>query len=148
MSDSVTASDWVKGIALSVAASIIGGASKLAIRKSWLLEHEAEEGMRISQHSSTLVIDEPVCCDITDSCGQHSLLPARSHCHTSETEPMDCLEGDDDDALSTSNSSQHSGGSVYDQGISTLPRSANSWLALILRGSGMLGMSVLNPVVR
>ena len=38
MSDNVTASGWMKGIALSVLASIIGGGSKLAIRKSWLME--------------------------------------------------------------------------------------------------------------
>lgn len=41
MSDNVTASGWIKGIALSVLASIVGGASKLAIRKSWLLEASA-----------------------------------------------------------------------------------------------------------
>ena len=35
---SVTASDWIKGISLSIMASIIGGGSKLAIRKSWLME--------------------------------------------------------------------------------------------------------------
>ena len=34
---SVTASDWAKGIGYSIAASIIGGGSKLAIRKSWLM---------------------------------------------------------------------------------------------------------------
>ena len=41
MSDAtINASDWIKGIALSVLASVIGGASKLAIRKSWLMvEH-------------------------------------------------------------------------------------------------------------
>ena len=41
MSDAtINASDWIKGIALSVLASAIGGASKLAIRKSWLMvEH-------------------------------------------------------------------------------------------------------------
>lgn len=33
----VTAADWMKGIGLSVTASIIGGASKLAIRKSWVM---------------------------------------------------------------------------------------------------------------
>ena len=33
----VSASDWIKGIGLSVTASIIGGASKLAIRKSWVM---------------------------------------------------------------------------------------------------------------
>lgn len=39
-SSMVTASDWTKGIVLSVAASMIGGASKLAIRRSWLLLEE------------------------------------------------------------------------------------------------------------
>lgn len=38
MTDNVTASAWIKGITFSVIASIIGGASKLAIRKSWLME--------------------------------------------------------------------------------------------------------------
>lgn len=38
MSNDITASGWMKGIALSVLASIIGGASKLAIRKSWIME--------------------------------------------------------------------------------------------------------------
>jgi hypothetical protein len=33
----VTASDWAKGIGFSILASIVGGASKLAIRKSWLM---------------------------------------------------------------------------------------------------------------
>lgn len=36
-SAAVTAADWIKGIAFSVLASVIGGASKLAIRKSWLM---------------------------------------------------------------------------------------------------------------
>jgi hypothetical protein len=43
---SVSASDWCRGIALSVLASIIGGGSKLAIRKSWLIQHEEEESFR------------------------------------------------------------------------------------------------------
>jgi len=38
MTDLVSESDWMKGITLSVIASMIGGASKLAIRKSWLIE--------------------------------------------------------------------------------------------------------------
>jgi drug/metabolite transporter (DMT)-like permease len=37
---SIATSDWIKGITFSVLASIIGGASKLAIRKSFLLEQE------------------------------------------------------------------------------------------------------------
>ena len=40
----VTATDWVWGITLSVLASIIGGASKLSIRKSWIIHGELHEG--------------------------------------------------------------------------------------------------------
>lgn len=43
MADNVTASAWIKGITFSVLASIIGGASKLAIRKSWLMEANATQ---------------------------------------------------------------------------------------------------------
>jgi hypothetical protein len=50
-SSTVTASDWVKGISLSVLASIIGGASKLAIRKSWLLE---QEHYRLDLHGTSI----------------------------------------------------------------------------------------------
>mmetsp|Transcript_16175 Transcript_16175/g.44783 ORF Transcript_16175/g.44783 Transcript_16175/m.44783 type:complete len:382 (+) Transcript_16175:329-1474(+) len=39
----ISASGWAKGILLSILASIIGGASKLAIRKSWLLQAESSE---------------------------------------------------------------------------------------------------------
>ena len=37
-------SDWIKGITLSILATIIGGASKLAIRKSWLMEALDDDG--------------------------------------------------------------------------------------------------------
>jgi len=39
-----SALDWTKGISLSILASMIGGVSKLAIRKSWLLQAEANRG--------------------------------------------------------------------------------------------------------
>jgi drug/metabolite transporter (DMT)-like permease len=44
---SVSPSDWVKGITLSVVATIIGGASKLAIRKSWLIEESLSESQQV-----------------------------------------------------------------------------------------------------
>ena len=42
MEAEISAADWSKGIGLSVLASVIGGASKLAIRKSWLIEASGE----------------------------------------------------------------------------------------------------------
>ena len=42
MEADISAADWSKGIGLSVLASVAGGASKLAIRKSWLIEASCE----------------------------------------------------------------------------------------------------------
>ena len=50
MGEGISALDWTKGILLSIAASIIGGASKLAIRKSWLLEVESNHGQRADEN--------------------------------------------------------------------------------------------------
>jgi hypothetical protein len=48
----VSASDWFKGIGLSIIASVIGGASKLAIRKSWLISAEYEGLLSGCEHGS------------------------------------------------------------------------------------------------
>ena len=162
--DVVTASDWVKGIALSVAASIIGAASKLAIRKSWLLEQEEEgEAMteQISLHSSThrrTTADVvTLCCgDDDDTSHVQCLLQRRPRGHllTDETEPLDfdedeekedvVADDDDDDIRSEGVASALS--STYDPETRRPRCSPSSWLAWTLRGSGMIGMSVLNPL--
>jgi hypothetical protein len=43
----VSADDWVKGVGWSLLSSIIGAASKLAIRKSWLIEHQHESSSEV-----------------------------------------------------------------------------------------------------
>jgi hypothetical protein len=48
----VSRSDWIKGISLSVLASLIGAASKLAIRKSWLLQRQIDEGDGLHHHET------------------------------------------------------------------------------------------------
>jgi hypothetical protein len=48
--DDVTESAWVKGITFSVIASIIGGASKLAIRKSWLMGANANQSSLVGNN--------------------------------------------------------------------------------------------------
>jgi len=50
----VSASEWIKGISLSILASIIGGASKLAIRKSWLMLREYPEGRQQNQSDTNI----------------------------------------------------------------------------------------------
>jgi hypothetical protein len=39
----LSAADWFKGIGLSLAASMVAGGAKLAIRKSWLLQAQQEQ---------------------------------------------------------------------------------------------------------
>jgi len=48
----VSPHDWVLGIAFSVLASIIGGASKLSIRKSWIMDTQRKQGL-ISMAANT-----------------------------------------------------------------------------------------------
>lgn len=77
MSDNVTASAWMKGIALSVLASIIGGASKLAIRKSWLMEAVA------TQHLLMEITSHP------DDEAHHSSYTSLSENSDDEDEPVE-----------------------------------------------------------
>ena len=157
----VTASDWVKGIALSVTASIIGGASKLAIRKSWLLEHEENESMRVSHHAGSESLPsgrmEPVtvcCSDAATTDGANpikGLWPGsggktRGHLLTDETEPMEDFENNllDDDDISESGFAISTD---YDSEVPLLRSCSPSSLWIYgLRSAGMFGMSVLNPL--
>jgi drug/metabolite transporter (DMT)-like permease len=94
---SVSAEDWIKGITLSVMASLIGGASKLAIRKSWLLE--AEEVDR-------------------------AYLPSNE-----DNRPA---------AVEEEESAQDLGTALSDR--------RTTRIGYCLRGSGMIGMTFLNPL--
>jgi hypothetical protein len=112
----ISAADWGKGIALSILASLIGGASKLAIRKSWLIvvENDDEDDDQ----------DEP-----EPENGFHD-----------ETSPPQALSLD-----TASVTSSEENYPVYTQGQDD-SRRWKWWAPLVLRYSGMLGMSVLNPV--
>ena len=50
--------DWAKGIFLSILASIIGGASKLAIRKSWLLQAENNHNRGVGHEEGLELVDD------------------------------------------------------------------------------------------
>jgi drug/metabolite transporter (DMT)-like permease len=96
---SVSFEDWIKGIGLSVLASIIGGASKLAIRKSWLLE--------------------------------------QSHDHVHDS------FNNDDDSVHSESLQQVVHSSYWHWHYATPPALA---LAKCLRFTGMIGMTVFNPL--
>ncbi|KAL3922957.1 MAG: hypothetical protein SGILL_001928 [Bacillariaceae sp.] len=114
----ISASDWAKGIALSILASLVGGASKLAIRKSWLLQ---EENTRSDDEGSA----------------NNDLLEGEE-----ETGRRRQNVADNDDALSFQDEQLDELGSSSCHSTFCSP---TTWF-LCLRYSGMFGMSVLNPI--
>ena len=59
--------DWIRGITYSILASIIGGASKLSIRKSWLLDADRKR----LEESNALHHDLGHAFDIDGHCDDH-----------------------------------------------------------------------------
>jgi hypothetical protein len=107
MEADISAADWGKGIGLSVLASVVGGASKLAIRKSWLIEASGESDGSVTEQ-------------LTGGC-------------TTCRETM-CLDGP----------CAHPRDDQTDD--EELEARRQRWFAYFLRYSGMIGMSVLNPI--
>jgi len=110
----ISAEDWSKGIILSIIASIIGGASKLAIRKSWLME----EGEDQSEEDDS----------INSSSSRHHL-------------PLELNSSRNDSPRRTDGN--RIGISLDDR---IQERNRRRCIALLLRYSGMVGMSVINPI--
>jgi hypothetical protein len=179
MDAAVSASDWSKGISLSILASIIGGASKLAIRKSWLMEEEQrrnlqdsllpvtdqdeedeEDGViseqdplhqRHSHHSlaqqeedqdnpqsdTTIVrLEQPLQVDVEDS------LP---NSHDEEATPS-LRSRRTTASRSTSGNISVASDSDNDDEDNVSCWRGSKLVARCLRGSGMIGMTLLNPL--
>jgi EamA-like transporter family len=191
----VSASDWIKGIGLSVAASIIGGASKLAIRKSWLLEQSAQQQQQHNanhqhdrvhnedsnavpsdfHHDRILPLSSPP--PLTASATELA-VPSRSARRTLalfystkggyHTAPTGCNEGTGDGRDENGAKRRHGHAeqihhhdriamASIEPGTSSLsPLSSPEttamavhktlWWPLMLRLSGMFGMTILNPL--
>lgn len=129
-------SDWVKGIGLYMLASVIGGASKLAIRKSWLLSEETSSSPHGGAATTTVagegggrIPGGDVSSTVVESFSIESLPSAAA---TTETTPRS--------SAARSHRRHHRRTSVNGNGNST-----RKCFEYALRWSGMFGMSVLNP---
>jgi hypothetical protein len=176
--DIVSASDWTKGIGLSILASIIGGASKLAIRKSWLLEEEQqrqqellalvlqgeEEIHQYALHSSpprlqeedTDVVETNLNININLNLNTHARDSLkRQNSQEEDTDSLrlrhslprsasEILEDDDNDMHDNDNDMHDNDNDNDNEDGST--RKRKLLLARVLRGSGMIGMTLLNPL--
>ena len=127
----ITASDWSKGIFLSILASIIGGISKLAIRKSWLLQadrnhrhnHGGGYGQGMVTADTNLLSNERECYDYTNTNIENDPSSRNNDAEVDD-------EGDGNE----------------EQVIPNTGRNNPTLLPYSLRYSGMFGMSVLNPI--
>jgi drug/metabolite transporter (DMT)-like permease len=143
---SVSPSDWVKGITLSVIATIIGGASKLAIRKSWLLMNNVpEEEEWISSMVNESASQSQSQSDCTEGHrrphhamyvgGQQNASEELSNSNNQNPNEGHLL-GADEDANDNSNDDELV--------LSTKP--STMMAAYCLRFSGMMGMTIWNPL--
>ena len=153
---SVTASDWAKGIGYSVAASIIGGASKLAIRKSWLMAQQRKRNA--VENAATVEINYLP----QNKSLEQAQLP-RNQCE-SPFRLMNNSSDDVNDDVDRKNPNNLSGISLQDSSVDndTAEESdtgaviaitiaidhveTKAHAALALRFSGMIGMTFLNPL--
>lgn len=143
--------DWARGIGYSIAASLIGGASKLAIRKSWLIERSAET-LHNEVASTTKV----------GKMGDASSSPTVDHACSGSVQL--CMMAITDNNTKASKENEHPSDYVMHHSVSSdsvdtesvTSRSANAHIietkrthqiALGLRLSGMVGMTFLNPLL-
>ena len=140
---SVTAADWGKGIGYSILASVVGGASKLAIRKSWIMVKNINNAT--STHTHT-----------------HTRAHARTRTRTVSGDQENNYENPDPASLHASDSSHNleidtspsPSPSPSPSARSTPPspctvserRTRTNKSAIALRLSGMIGMTFINPL--
>ena len=182
----VSPEDWFKGISLSVLASFIGCASKLSIRKSWLIEARLNTNEQHHHNSAAAgttsdgnnsnndsmandgTIGTTSDADVTALLSEESsslnsslIREPLSHATSSHNDTLDSSEDEaeenrdanqsDDQNLSeqpaangVEENADDGGDGEHQQNRRSIRR--KRILAYALRGSGMFGMSVLNPL--
>jgi len=118
-----SASDWIKGISLSILASIIGGASKLAIRKSWIIEHSLQEENDTETNKNTNGMEMTSTSHQRNTNHKSYSPPIRKEKYFMENKQPERIRN----TISYNN-------------IQSLKKSK------YLRWVGMIGMSILNPL--
>ena len=131
----VSASAWMKGISLSVLASIIGGASKLAIRKSWLIEQDQQQHLQQREQQESQNQHQPLTAT-TDATIESLIISSHieSDVHQSHSFSDDVIPTIQDDHYSSHHRQHH------------VEASPNRLIPIILRTGGMIGMTALNPL--
>lgn len=166
----ITQSDWLKGIGFSILSSIIGGASKLAIRRSWQVE---EECRNLTTGDFMLLVDSSYHTSEQDEIMEVGDSTSSTSVRTEQNKSYECAPSDEDivnpssytvdeeqtlqtTALRTTEQTAR----VSFSGLLCAPPAIDGPLAqtreqmalrklykaYFLRGMGTLGMTTLNPL--
>mmetsp|Transcript_41503 Transcript_41503/g.99952 ORF Transcript_41503/g.99952 Transcript_41503/m.99952 type:complete len:434 (+) Transcript_41503:62-1363(+) len=127
--NNMSSSDWCKGIGLSIFVSFITGASKLAIRKSWLIQHEQEAAEAEGRP-----------CNPVLGCEQGTEVTSTAYLLSDDTDDQESGDSGelDDDSDATKCFEFMRLQDKKQQCFKLNPRA--------LRYAGMFGMTVLNPL--
>lgn len=145
---SVTASDWAYGIGYSVLASIIGGASKLCIRKSWLMVQGDDSSQEIEINDSTFR-DNQDDCNIETSGSYESPARTGRRRESSSSQDSDSFDVGDqerspmslvDAEIDHDDGNEERERPTQAQNESSCTSTKKNRLAIFLRLSGMFGM--------
>lgn len=137
--------DWVRGISYSILASIIGGASKLSIRKSWLIAAELKQRAHLQTHhdSEDLDLTKPKGSDAYQSKDNDKIPPLEvSGSSRTESTQEDSPNPNDDDNYFFFNPLREPN-QIISMETSKYKQKTISWILYI---SGMIGMTFLNPL--
>lgn len=129
----ITADAWAKGIGYSILASLVGGASKLAIRKSWLMVDEEDEP---SESSDTMTSSE--------NGSMYQEAEDRFYDDASVNESNENVRRSNYNRIVEDDENGHSIAQTVERDEKPMIVSKNA-TALCLRYSGMFGMTFVNP---
>lgn len=138
--------DWVRGITYSILASIIGGASKLSIRKSWLIAAEVKQRANLlSQHDSgDLDSTKGSGSDACQSNDNDRIAPLEvSSSSRIESILQDSRNANNDDENYFFFTPLREPNPIISMETSKRKQKTISWMLYI---GGMIGMTFLNPL--
>lgn len=135
--------DWIRGISYSILASIIGGASKLSIRKSWLITAELKQCAELNpQNENADAYDQRV--TQIDNNLRHTDNDKMAPLEVSAAKPTSAAKdstGEENDSYFCFNPLREST-PIISKGKTQHSQHALAWILYIL---GMIGMTFLNP---
>ena len=136
--------DWIRGVTYSILASIIGGASKLSIRKSWLITAELKHRAELeSRDSDVNVLDSLKQSNDVRGSSSERLAPLEVSASSRTESVHESIANEDDDQYYFFNPLREPTPMMSIERTAYRHQKKISWLLYVC---GMIGMTFLNPM--